>query len=104
MSLSQKKSKLKIVPTTTTTTATTPTTTSTVPWSGLRRRQKANLATIFVCETDVCVYYFYLHEILVPVLVQPVAGVLPLHPNHLRVGEQPAKHINSVEHTSFPQL
>ncbi len=42
MSLSRKKLKLKIVPTTTTTTTTTttPTTTSTVPWSGLRRRQK----------------------------------------------------------------
>ena len=37
MYLSRKKSKLKIVPTTPTTP---PTTTSTVPWSGLRRRQK----------------------------------------------------------------
>ena len=43
MSLSRKKkSKLKIVTTTTTTTPTTTTTTTTltVPWSGLRRRQK----------------------------------------------------------------
>ncbi len=61
-----KKSKLKIVPTTTTTTTTTITTTTTltVPWSGLRRRQKRSFDSIRFFHSlirDICglAIYFY---------------------------------------------
>ncbi len=42
-----------------------------------------------------------LHEFLVHVLVDPVAGVLPLDPHNLRIGKQPAEKKKEKNYVTF---